>query len=101
MALESINPATGELIETFLEMTPEQTAEVINDTAVAFTGWRQTTFAERSRLMYKAAEVLRLNADKYARNMALEMASRSLKGGLRSKNAQQSVSFMRIMPKHF
>ena len=80
MALESINPATGELIETFLEMTPEQTAGVINDTAVAFTGWRQTTFAERSRLVHKAAEILRLNADKYARNMALEMGKPIVEG---------------------
>ena len=80
MALESINPATGELIEKFTEMTPEQTAAVVDSTAAAFIDWRQTSFAERSRLMYKAAEVLRNNSEKYARNMALEMGKPIVEG---------------------
>jgi succinate-semialdehyde dehydrogenase/glutarate-semialdehyde dehydrogenase len=80
MALESLNPATGELIETFTEMTPAETLAVVASTDVAFESWRQTTFAERSRLMHKAAAVLRLNADKHARTMAVEMGKPIVEG---------------------
>ena len=73
MALESINPATGELIERFDEWSAAQTAEVVDKTQAAWLSWRSTGFAERAALMKKAAEVLRINADTYARTMALEM----------------------------
>ena len=80
MALESINPATGELIETFTEMTPAETTAVVDSTTVAFASWRQTTFAERSRLMHKAAAVLRQKAEQYAATMALEMGKPIVEG---------------------
>jgi succinate-semialdehyde dehydrogenase/glutarate-semialdehyde dehydrogenase len=80
MALESLNPATGELIETFTEMTPAETLAVVASTDVAFDSWRQTPFAERSRLMRKAADILRRNADKYARTMAIEMGKPIVEG---------------------
>jgi succinate-semialdehyde dehydrogenase/glutarate-semialdehyde dehydrogenase len=80
MALESINPSTGEQIETFVEMTPHQTAAIVDSTAAAFTTWRQTKFSERSRLMHKAAGVLRKNVDLYARTMALEMGKPIVEG---------------------
>jgi len=73
MALESINPATGELIERFDEWSAEQTAEVVAKTQAAWLKWRTTSFAERKALMKKAGDVLRANADNYARTMALEM----------------------------
>ena len=73
MAMESINPATGELLETFEEWTAEKTAAVIDDVDAAWQQWRLTSFAERTRLMKAAAVVLRQNADEYARTMALEM----------------------------
>jgi len=73
MALESINPATGEELERFDEWSAEQTAAVVAQTQEAWLTWRGTTFAARSALMKKAAEVLRANADRYARTMALEM----------------------------
>jgi len=73
MALESINPATGKLIERFDEWSAEQTAAVVAQTQQAWMAWRQTDFASRAALMKKAAEVLRAKADLYARTMALEM----------------------------
>jgi succinate-semialdehyde dehydrogenase/glutarate-semialdehyde dehydrogenase len=73
MALESINPATGELLESFPEWSDQQVAEVIGQTQQAWLAWRETSFAERARLMKRAAEVLRDNAEAYARTIALEM----------------------------
>ena len=73
MALESINPATGELLESFVEWTDDEVAETIGRTQQAWLTWRGTSFAERTALMKKAAQVLRDNVDTYARTMALEM----------------------------
>jgi len=73
MALESINPANDELLETFTEWSDQQVAETIEQTQQAFLAWRKTSFAERSALMHKAADVLRQNREEYARTMALEM----------------------------
>ncbi len=73
MALESINPATGERLESFQEWSDQQVDEVIGQTQQAWLAWRETSFAERARLMRRAAEVLRDNAESYARTIALEM----------------------------
>ena len=73
MALESINPATGELLEQFVEWTDDEVAATIGRVQQAWLAWRGTPFAERAGLMKKAAQVLRDNADVYARTMALEM----------------------------
>lgn len=73
MALESLNPATGELLESFVEWTDAEVAATIGRTQQAWLSWRATGFAERAALMKKAAQVLRDNADLYARTMALEM----------------------------
>ncbi len=73
MALESMNPATEELIETYEEWSAEETAGVIDKVDDAFRSWRETSFAERSALMKKAAQVLRDNKNEYGRIMAQEM----------------------------
>jgi succinate-semialdehyde dehydrogenase/glutarate-semialdehyde dehydrogenase len=73
MALESINPATGELIEAFEEWSQEKTRGVIEEVDEAWLSWRRTSFARRAELMHEAAVVLRRNKEEYARTMALEM----------------------------
>jgi succinate-semialdehyde dehydrogenase / glutarate-semialdehyde dehydrogenase len=73
MAIESINPATGEIIEVFEEWTAEQTRAVVDETHEAWLSWRATTFPERRSLMREAADLLRRRRDAYARVMAQEM----------------------------
>ncbi len=73
MAIESINPSTGETLESFEEWPAEKTSGVIEEVHAAWLGWRQAPFALRGELMKKAAASLRGNRDEYARMMALEM----------------------------
>jgi len=73
MPIKSVNPATGETLEEYDEMTPEEVEGVIEKSHRAFLDWRKTTFADRSRLMKKTAQVLRAGADGYAKLMAQEM----------------------------
>jgi succinate-semialdehyde dehydrogenase/glutarate-semialdehyde dehydrogenase len=72
-AFSSINPATGETIATYPEMSPGDIANVIEQSHEAFLKWRTTSFAERARLMKAAAEVLRKRNEEFARLMAQEM----------------------------
>jgi succinate-semialdehyde dehydrogenase/glutarate-semialdehyde dehydrogenase len=73
MALEAINPATGETIATYDETTLEELELIISQVQGAFVRWRRTSFAERANLLNQAAKVLREHSDKYARVMTVEM----------------------------
>ena len=79
--MESINPATGETIKTYDEMTPRQAAAAVAQAHEAFLAWRTMPFASRGRLMKKAAEILRDRKGELARLMATEMG-KPLKQGV-------------------
>jgi succinate-semialdehyde dehydrogenase/glutarate-semialdehyde dehydrogenase len=73
MSIESINPSTGELIQTYEEMTPSQVNSIVESADKAFNHWRDTEFSERASLMKNAAAILQKNANEYAEMMAREM----------------------------
>ena len=59
MTIESINPATEEIIASFEEFRPDQLDEALARGAAAFEQWRRSSFAERRALMASAAQYLR------------------------------------------
>lgn len=71
--LTSINPATGENIETFHEHTRDEVLNILSLVDHEQAKWSETGFEERSGLMKKAAEQLLKGKEKYARRMTLEM----------------------------
>src|SRR5438105_9903928 len=73
MALSSINPSSGEVLESFEEATPTTLERVLAHAWQAFLGWRECPFAERAERLREAAHVLRAKNAEYARLMALEM----------------------------
>jgi len=73
MKLESLNPASGELIATYDEMSPEQVDEALVGCHNAFLEWSQTTFEHRAELLAKVAGLLRERRDELARLMTHEM----------------------------
>ena len=81
MSIESVNPATGDTIRTYDEMTPQQTAAAVTEAHEAWTAWRTTSFAERGKPMKKAAAILRERKAEFARLMAAEMG-KPLKQGV-------------------
>jgi len=81
MSLDAVNPATGELLKTYNEMTPGETASAVEEAHAAWKSWRKVPFAERARPMKKAAAVLRERKEEFARLMALEMG-KPLKQGI-------------------
>jgi succinate-semialdehyde dehydrogenase/glutarate-semialdehyde dehydrogenase len=73
MSIESINPASGELIRKYDEMSPEQVKNIIQDVHQTFLEWKKIGFAQRAEKLKKAAQILRDNVEEYARLMAMEM----------------------------
>src|SRR6266576_3557091 len=72
-AIESINPATAEVIATFEQFTPAQVEQALVEVDAAFHQWRRHSFAERSRAMRGAAELLRKRKERYAGLITAEM----------------------------
>lgn len=73
MAIESINPATGEKFKAYQELSLEEVRKIIQSCNESFHAWRKTTFADRARLMGNAAKILRSKKEEYAVLMAKEM----------------------------
>ncbi len=73
MAISTVNPATGEELKTFEALTDEQVDEKIGRAYETFLEWRETSFAERSRLLTRAAEILEEEAEQFGRTMTTEM----------------------------
>jgi succinate-semialdehyde dehydrogenase/glutarate-semialdehyde dehydrogenase len=73
MSIQSVNPATGDVLETLEETTPAQIDTILARAHAAFTEWRGEPFARRSALMRAAARELRARKDEYALTMTREM----------------------------
>jgi len=73
MTVQSLNPATEEVLATFEEYSQRQIDEVLDQSVKSFRDWRDRPFAERSRLMHAAAGELRRDAERYAMLITQEM----------------------------
>jgi succinate-semialdehyde dehydrogenase/glutarate-semialdehyde dehydrogenase len=71
--MKAVNPATGELIRDYPEHDDARIEEILARAEAAFTSWRKVSFAERSRLMTRVADLLRDRAGDYGRRMTEEM----------------------------
>ncbi|MFY9794021.1 MAG: NAD-dependent succinate-semialdehyde dehydrogenase [Candidatus Sulfotelmatobacter sp.] len=73
MAIATINPATGETLQTFQPLSTSEIEEKLQLAVATFQAERKTPFAERARRMRKAADILERDKDKFAKLMTLEM----------------------------
>jgi len=73
MPIATINPATGQTVRTFQPLSDEQLEARLQCAADAYRRHRRTTFAERSRMMLKAAEILESEKEALGRLMVTEM----------------------------
>ena len=73
MAIATINPATGETIQSFEALSEREIEEKLQRAADTFREYRCTSFDERSRMMMRAAEILETEKDELGRMMTTEM----------------------------
>lgn len=76
MAIVSINPATGKELKRFEPLTKEETMERVDGAGEAFGEWRESSFAERQKLLKAAADGLREGRERFAKLITLEMGKR-------------------------
>jgi succinate-semialdehyde dehydrogenase / glutarate-semialdehyde dehydrogenase len=73
MPIATINPATGEVLKTFPELTDAEIEQKLQKAVQAFARHRHTSFAERAQSMRKAADILENEKEQFGRTMTLEM----------------------------
>jgi succinate-semialdehyde dehydrogenase/glutarate-semialdehyde dehydrogenase len=71
--IASVNPATGELLESFEPMDAATVEARLATAAAGAELWARSTFAERSRLLVTAAELLEGEVPDIAQTVTLEM----------------------------
>ena len=73
MPLQSINPATGELLSSYTEHSAAQADALVAQAHEAYGYWSQSGFPRRGRLLLKAAARLRAEKNSLAHMMSEEM----------------------------
>src|SRR5881296_3931852 len=73
MSIQSVNPATGDVVETYEETSPKEIERILGGAQAAFAEWRNTPFTARARSMRNTAEMLKKRRTDFARLMTLEM----------------------------
>ena len=107
MAIQSINPATDEVLDTFPETSAEELERTLTAGHDAFVDWRARPFAERSVRMHEVARLLRERKDALARIMTLEMGKPIVQGeaeidkcaGTCDYYAEHAERFLAIQPR--
>ncbi|MGV9881514.1 NADP-dependent succinic semialdehyde dehydrogenase [Streptomyces sp. NPDC003006] len=73
MPIATVNPSTGETLETFEPLAPAEIEHRLAAADTAYRHHRTTDFAERARLLGRAADLLEEDTDTVARTMTTEM----------------------------
>jgi succinate-semialdehyde dehydrogenase/glutarate-semialdehyde dehydrogenase len=73
MVIATINPATGELVESFTPHAEAEVEEKLRLAARDFRDYRRTSFAARSRLILRVADLLEAEKEACARLITTEM----------------------------
>ena len=73
MTLRSVNPATGNTLQSFVEMTEDKVNAIVECVHGAFNGWRKTSLSFRAERMKKVAHLLRDGKEEFGTLMTEEM----------------------------
>jgi succinate-semialdehyde dehydrogenase / glutarate-semialdehyde dehydrogenase len=73
MAIATINPATGETVKTYDELSEADVERCLAAAAAAHADYRLTSFDDRARWMRQAADILDAERDQVAAMMTTEM----------------------------
>jgi succinate-semialdehyde dehydrogenase/glutarate-semialdehyde dehydrogenase len=97
MAIATVNPATGETLKVFDELSDEEVRSRIGRAVDTFWSYRTTTFAQRAERMRAAADLLDAEADGVARLMTTEMGKTL---GAARAEATKCATAMRYYAEH-
>ena len=70
---QTINPATGQVIADYYNMSNDEVSGKIKNARIAFQNWKKLDISERTSYIRRLARVIRKNKDEYARLITEEM----------------------------
>ena len=73
MAIESVNPATGERLRVFEPHAPAAVETKLAAAAAAFKSWSRQPVAERAHVLRTAGDILKAEASTFGAVMTSEM----------------------------
>jgi succinate-semialdehyde dehydrogenase/glutarate-semialdehyde dehydrogenase len=73
MTFQTLNPATGELIQAHAMHSPAQLEHMLDQAVVTAQSWRHVAPDERAHLLHAVAARLRADTDRFARAITLEV----------------------------
>ncbi len=76
MAIQTVNPFTNEVVQTFEPATREEVDALLDRATRAFEDWRETPYARRAQLLQGVADKLRDRKAALAQLITLEMGKR-------------------------
>jgi succinate-semialdehyde dehydrogenase / glutarate-semialdehyde dehydrogenase len=97
MGITTINPATGETLQTFEALTDAAIAQKLDLAQTSFAQYRQTSFAQRAVWLNAAADILEAEKAAFAKLMTLEMG-KPIKAGM--GEAEKCASVCRYYAEH-
>lgn len=71
--MKTINPASGELIKEYAEMSFEDVSGIIHRANIAQKQWKKKSFEQRSVTLYKVAELLNERKEELGKLVSTEM----------------------------
>jgi succinate-semialdehyde dehydrogenase / glutarate-semialdehyde dehydrogenase len=71
--MESVNPATGEVVETYDDHADDDVDAILDGAVETSASWAETPITDRQQLLEAAGEILRDRRDEYAELMTREM----------------------------
>jgi succinate-semialdehyde dehydrogenase/glutarate-semialdehyde dehydrogenase len=76
MGYQSINPYDGKVLKSFPTIIDTQLETAVATAATCYETWRHTSYADRAKIIHKAAELMRAKSDSFAKAMTLDMGKR-------------------------
>ncbi|MBY0383440.1 MAG: NAD-dependent succinate-semialdehyde dehydrogenase [Xanthobacteraceae bacterium] len=91
--LPVLNPATGETIGTLAHADKKDLDEALQAAQRGFEIWRKKGVLDRSKIMRRAADLLRERADQIARLMTLEQGKPLIEAGLEVNGGADTIEW--------
>ncbi|MET3108936.1 succinate-semialdehyde dehydrogenase/glutarate-semialdehyde dehydrogenase [Oxalobacteraceae bacterium GrIS 2.11] len=76
MTYQSTNPFDGKILKTFEHLSNAQLEKSLATAEANFQTWKLTSYADRAKIVARAAELLHQQADEFAKLATLEMGKR-------------------------
>src|SRR5210317_13653 len=92
-SLEIINPATEEVIGKVSHARKEDLDIAVNAAEKAFNSWKNVSAYERSKILRKAADIVRSKADEIATLMTLEQGKPLVEAKMETMGAADSIDW--------